>query len=65
MTVLAAVCTKMPEAKLAIIFLPVFTFTAGNVSGFEYLKEFLCSLATYQSPVHASLFSVFQSSIYF
>jgi len=32
MTVLAAVCTKMPEAKLAIIFLPMFTFTAGNVS---------------------------------
>ncbi|XP_067158069.1 presenilin-associated rhomboid-like protein, mitochondrial isoform X1 [Apteryx mantelli] len=30
MTVLAAVCTKMPEAKLAIIFLPVFTFTAGS-----------------------------------
>lgn len=32
MTVLAAVCTKMPEAKLAIIFLPMYTFTAGNVS---------------------------------
>ncbi|XP_077205482.1 presenilin-associated rhomboid-like protein, mitochondrial isoform X2 [Paroedura picta] len=30
MTILAAVCTKMPEAKLAIIFLPMFTFTAGN-----------------------------------
>ncbi|XP_055673227.1 presenilins-associated rhomboid-like protein, mitochondrial isoform X5 [Falco peregrinus] len=30
MTVLAAVCAKMPEAKLAIIFLPMFTFTAGN-----------------------------------
>ncbi|KAG7471046.1 hypothetical protein MATL_G00120360 [Megalops atlanticus] len=30
MTVLAAVCTKIPEAKLAIIFLPMFTFTAGN-----------------------------------
>ncbi|XP_022594401.1 presenilins-associated rhomboid-like protein, mitochondrial [Seriola dumerili] len=30
MTVLAAVCTKMPEAKLAIIFLPMFTFTAAN-----------------------------------
>ncbi|XP_072247951.1 presenilin-associated rhomboid-like protein, mitochondrial isoform X1 [Leuresthes tenuis] len=30
MTVLAAVCTKMPEAKLAIIFLPMFTFTASN-----------------------------------
>ncbi|XP_028321127.1 presenilins-associated rhomboid-like protein, mitochondrial isoform X1 [Gouania willdenowi] len=28
MTVLAAVCTKMPEAKLAIVFLPMFTFTA-------------------------------------
>ncbi|XP_038002197.1 presenilins-associated rhomboid-like protein, mitochondrial [Motacilla alba alba] len=30
MTVLAAVCTKMPEAKLAIILLPMFTFTAGS-----------------------------------
>ncbi|XP_028276150.1 presenilins-associated rhomboid-like protein, mitochondrial isoform X2 [Parambassis ranga] len=30
MTILAAVCTKMPEAKLAIIFLPMFTFTASN-----------------------------------
>ncbi|XP_029922426.1 presenilins-associated rhomboid-like protein, mitochondrial [Myripristis murdjan] len=30
MSVLAAVCTKMPEAKLAIIFLPMYTFTAGN-----------------------------------
>ncbi|XP_007486022.1 presenilins-associated rhomboid-like protein, mitochondrial isoform X2 [Monodelphis domestica] len=30
MTVLAAVCTKIPEGKLAIIFLPMFTFTAGN-----------------------------------
>ncbi|XP_075470128.1 presenilin-associated rhomboid-like protein, mitochondrial [Ascaphus truei] len=30
MTVLAAVCTKIPEAKLAIIFLPMFTFTAGS-----------------------------------
>lgn len=30
MAVLAAVCTKMPEAKLGIIFLPMFTFTAAN-----------------------------------
>uniref|UniRef100_A0A8D3ADA5 rhomboid protease n=1 Tax=Scophthalmus maximus TaxID=52904 RepID=A0A8D3ADA5_SCOMX len=30
MTVLAVVCTKMPEAKLAIIFLPMFTFSAAN-----------------------------------
>ncbi|XP_063811006.1 presenilin-associated rhomboid-like protein, mitochondrial isoform X1 [Pseudophryne corroboree] len=30
MTILAMVCTKMPEAKLAIIFLPMLTFTAGN-----------------------------------
>uniref|UniRef100_A0A3Q2ULK1 rhomboid protease n=1 Tax=Fundulus heteroclitus TaxID=8078 RepID=A0A3Q2ULK1_FUNHE len=30
MAVLAAVCTKVPEAKLGIIFLPVLTFTAGN-----------------------------------
>lgn len=32
MTVLAAVCTKVPDGRLAIIFLPMFTFTAGNVS---------------------------------
>lgn len=32
MAVLAAVCTKVPEAKLGIIFLPMITFTAGNVS---------------------------------
>ncbi|XP_077954773.1 presenilin-associated rhomboid-like protein A, mitochondrial isoform X1 [Gasterosteus aculeatus] len=31
MAVLAAVCAKMPEAKLGIIFLPMITFTAGNV----------------------------------
>ncbi|XP_007567040.1 presenilin-associated rhomboid-like protein A, mitochondrial isoform X1 [Poecilia formosa] len=30
MAVLAAVCTKVPEAKLGIIFLPMVTFTAGN-----------------------------------
>ncbi|XP_069328961.1 presenilin-associated rhomboid-like protein, mitochondrial isoform X3 [Eulemur rufifrons] len=30
MTILAAVCTKIPEGRLAIIFLPMFTFTAGN-----------------------------------
>ncbi|XP_026168678.1 presenilin-associated rhomboid-like protein A, mitochondrial [Mastacembelus armatus] len=30
MAILAAVCTKVPEAKLGIIFLPVITFTAGN-----------------------------------
>ncbi|XP_070099457.1 presenilin-associated rhomboid-like protein, mitochondrial isoform X3 [Equus przewalskii] len=30
MTVLAAVCTKIPDGRLAIIFLPMFTFTAGN-----------------------------------
>ncbi|XP_056276989.1 presenilins-associated rhomboid-like protein, mitochondrial isoform X2 [Pseudoliparis swirei] len=30
MAVLAAVCTKMPEAKMGIIFLPMITFTAGN-----------------------------------
>lgn len=38
MTVLAAVCTKMPEAKLAIIFLPMYTFTAGNVSVSEIVS---------------------------
>ncbi|XP_040910454.1 presenilins-associated rhomboid-like protein, mitochondrial [Toxotes jaculatrix] len=31
MAVLAAVCAKVPEAKLGIIFLPMMTFTAGNV----------------------------------
>nr|XP_033813588.1 presenilins-associated rhomboid-like protein, mitochondrial isoform X2 [Geotrypetes seraphini] len=36
MTVLAAVCTKMPEAQLAIILLPMFTFTAGND---EHMQE--------------------------
>ncbi|XP_015228711.1 PREDICTED: presenilins-associated rhomboid-like protein, mitochondrial [Cyprinodon variegatus] len=30
MAVLAAVCTKVPEAKLGIIFLPMVTFTAGH-----------------------------------
>ncbi|KAL2097938.1 hypothetical protein ACEWY4_007145 [Coilia grayii] len=30
MSVLAAVCTKMPEAKLAIALLPMFSLTAGN-----------------------------------
>uniref|UniRef100_A0A3B3DP11 rhomboid protease n=1 Tax=Oryzias melastigma TaxID=30732 RepID=A0A3B3DP11_ORYME len=32
MAVLAAVCAKVPEAKLGIIFLPMFTFSAGNVT---------------------------------
>uniref|UniRef100_A0A8D3C3Z6 rhomboid protease n=1 Tax=Scophthalmus maximus TaxID=52904 RepID=A0A8D3C3Z6_SCOMX len=30
MAVVAAVCAKVPEAKLGIIFLPMVTFTAGN-----------------------------------
>ncbi|KAI1883221.1 hypothetical protein AGOR_G00242980 [Albula goreensis] len=30
MTILAAVCTKIPEAKLGIIFLPMLTFSAGH-----------------------------------
>lgn len=30
MAVLAAVCTKVPDAKLSILFLPMVTFTAGN-----------------------------------
>ncbi|KAL7850951.1 hypothetical protein AOLI_G00213070 [Acnodon oligacanthus] len=30
MTVLAAVCTKMPEAKLGIVLLPMLSFTAGT-----------------------------------
>uniref|UniRef100_A0A673B4F0 rhomboid protease n=1 Tax=Sphaeramia orbicularis TaxID=375764 RepID=A0A673B4F0_9TELE len=30
MAVLAAVCARVPEAKLGIIFLPMVTFTAGN-----------------------------------
>lgn len=33
MAVLAAVCAKVPEAKLGIIFLPTVTFSAGSVSG--------------------------------
>lgn len=37
MAVLAAVCTKVPEAKLGIIFLPMITFTAGNVSDEQYV----------------------------
>lgn len=45
MTVLAAVCTKMPEAKLGIILLPMVSFTAGNVSDvagvpvYEHVKQ--------------------------
>lgn len=31
MAVLAAVCAKVPEAKLGIIFLPMFTLSAGHV----------------------------------
>ncbi|XP_069755424.1 presenilin-associated rhomboid-like protein, mitochondrial isoform X3 [Narcine bancroftii] len=31
MAILAAVCSKMPEAKLAIILLPMFTFTASSL----------------------------------
>ncbi|XP_077397958.1 presenilin-associated rhomboid-like protein, mitochondrial isoform X1 [Festucalex cinctus] len=30
MSILAAVCIKMPEAKLAVVFLPMFTFSAAN-----------------------------------
>ena len=37
MAVLAAVCAKVPEAKLGIIFLPMVTFTAGNVSDAVYI----------------------------
>lgn len=33
MAVLAAVCAKVPEAKLGIVFLPTVTFSAGSVSG--------------------------------
>lgn len=32
MAVLAAVCAKVPEAKLGIIFLPMVTISAGSVS---------------------------------
>ncbi|XP_034005212.1 presenilins-associated rhomboid-like protein, mitochondrial [Trematomus bernacchii] len=52
MTVLAAVCTKMPESQLALIFLPMFTFssayalkaivamdTAGIVLGWRYFDH--------------------------
>ncbi|XP_057347339.1 presenilins-associated rhomboid-like protein, mitochondrial [Manis pentadactyla] len=31
MTVFAAICTKIPEGRITITFLPMFTFTAGNV----------------------------------
>lgn len=47
MAVLASVCTKMPEAKLAIIFLPMFTFTAANVS----LSTPVCPTASSSSTV--------------
>lgn len=57
MTVLAAVCTKMPEAKLAIIFLPMFTFTAGNVSAFELQRT-----PTLKTFFHTSLVSEHVSS---
>lgn len=39
MAVLAAVCTKVPEAKLGIIFLPMVTFSAGSVSGMLAVRE--------------------------
>lgn len=38
MAVLAAVCAKVPEAKLGIIFLPMVTLTAGNVSDAPYVQ---------------------------
>lgn len=37
MAVLAAICSKMPEAKLGIIFLPMVTFTAGTVSAAHFI----------------------------
>jgi rhomboid-like protein len=30
MTIHAAICTKISEGRLTIVFLPVFTFTVGN-----------------------------------
>ena len=42
MTVLAAVCTKMPEAKLAIVLLPMFSLTAGSVSPPVYVCVCVC-----------------------
>lgn len=41
MTVLAAVCTKIPEAKLGIILLPVVSFSAGNVSVGRHISLYL------------------------
>lgn len=53
MTVLAAVCTKVPEGRLAIIFLPMFTFTAGNVSVFlKYGGSGDIFILTVFSPLH-------------
>lgn len=37
MAVLAAVCAKVPEAKLGIIFLPMVTFSAGHVCDEQYV----------------------------
>lgn len=42
MAIVAAVCAKVPEAKLGIIFLPMVTFTAGNVSDKKYACVSVC-----------------------
>lgn len=44
MTILAAVCTKIPEAKLGIILLPVVSFSAGNVSVCKHIHVYLVHL---------------------
>lgn len=64
MTVLAAVCTKMPEAKLAIIFLPMFTFTAGNVSVLELQRNpTLQTFSPYLSSIWACVLFVCVSKL--
>lgn len=47
MAVLAAVCSKVPEAKLGIVFLPIFTFTAGNVSVYPCPLVYIMSAFLY------------------
>lgn len=65
MAVLAAVCTKMPEAKLAIIFLPMFTFTAGSVSAFELqINPTLHFHHTIPISEHTSSFFVFLNYLF-
>lgn len=54
MAVLAAVCAKMPEAKLGIIFLPMITFTAGNVREWKCV---MCALQKKKSSCYVATIS--------